>query len=164
MHKGRCQTFVLAPIKALSHMPVTALRLGHVRLIVRGQVYDGRMTIYTVFYTAIHLSFIVYFSKYNIAKSITFPSVWVVWKCSWASLLCITPQKGITISVFLTYQAFKNREGIVTQINLAEWFNIGTYEWKQTKIWMIFKLKSWGVLILKCVALFYFNHNLVICF
>ena len=33
-----------------------------------------------------------------------------------------------------------------------------TYEWKQTKIWMIFKLKSGGVLILKCVVLFYFNH------
>ena len=30
------------------------------------------------------------------------------------------PQKGITICLFLTYQAFKNREGIVSQTNLAE--------------------------------------------
>ena len=30
------------------------------------------------------------------------------------------PQKGITIWLFLTYQAFKNREGIVSQTNLAE--------------------------------------------
>ena len=34
------------------------------------------------------------------------------------------PQKGITIFVFLTYQAFKNREGIVSQTNLAEGFKI----------------------------------------
>ena len=34
------------------------------------------------------------------------------------------PQKGITICVFLTCQAFKNREGIVSQTNLAEWFKI----------------------------------------
>ena len=30
------------------------------------------------------------------------------------------PQKGITICLFLTYQAFKNREGVVSQTNLAE--------------------------------------------
>ena len=34
------------------------------------------------------------------------------------------PQKGITIFFFLTNQAFKNREGIVYQTNLAEWFKI----------------------------------------
>ena len=34
------------------------------------------------------------------------------------------PQKGITICVFLTYQAFKNQEGIVSQTNLAEGFKI----------------------------------------
>ena len=48
MEKLSCQTFVLAPIDALPHMPATALRLGHVRLIVRGQVYDGRITIHTM--------------------------------------------------------------------------------------------------------------------
>ena len=32
----------------------------------------------------------------------------------------LQPQKGITIWLFLTYQAFKNREGIVYQTNLAE--------------------------------------------
>ena len=30
------------------------------------------------------------------------------------------PQKGITICLFLTYQTFKNREGIIPQTNLAE--------------------------------------------
>ena len=34
------------------------------------------------------------------------------------------PQKGITICVFLTYQAFKNREGIVSQTNLSEGLKI----------------------------------------
>ena len=34
------------------------------------------------------------------------------------------PQKGITICVFLTYQAFKNREGIVSRKNLAEGLQI----------------------------------------
>ena len=74
---GKCQTFGLAPIDALPHMPATALRLGHVRLIVRGQVYDGRMTIYTACYIVIHLSCIVCFIKY-IDKYIAFPSVLVV--------------------------------------------------------------------------------------
>ena len=40
---------------------------------------------------------------------------------------------------------------------------LDTYEWKQTKIWMIFKMKCGGVLILKCVVLFHFNHNLILC-
>ena len=48
-------------------MATTALRLGYVRLIVRGQVYDGRLTIYTACYIVIDLSCIVCFSKY-IAK------------------------------------------------------------------------------------------------
>ena len=45
--------------------------------------------------------------------------------CSWATLLCITPpKKYYHLAFFLTYQAFKNREGIVYQTNLAEWFKI----------------------------------------
>ena len=34
-----------------------------------------------------------------------------------AYYFALHPQKGITICVFLTYQAFKNREGIVSQPN-----------------------------------------------
>ena len=55
-------------------MTMTALRLGHVRLIVRGQVYDGRLTIYTARYIVIDLSCIVCFSKY-IAKYIHYISL-----------------------------------------------------------------------------------------
>ena len=48
------------------HMPATAPRLGHVCLIVRGQVYDGRMTIYTAGYILINVSSnIVCFIKYT---------------------------------------------------------------------------------------------------
>ena len=44
----------------------------------------------------------------------------------WASLLCITlhPQKGITIRLFLTYQAFINREGIISRQILTEGLQI----------------------------------------
>ena len=38
--------------------------------------------------------------------------------------LIMYPQKGITICHCLTYQAFKDREGIVSQTNLAEWYKI----------------------------------------
>ena len=52
------------------------------------------------------------------------------------------PQKGITIFVFLTYQAFKTgKESFLRQILLGD-LRLYTYEWKQTKIWMTFKLKS----------------------
>ena len=33
-------------------------------------------------------------------------------------------QKGITICLFVTYQAFKNREGIISRKILAEWLKI----------------------------------------
>ena len=39
--------------------------------------------------------------------------------CRWASLLYITPLKKFHSPFFLTYQAFKNREGIFSQTNLA---------------------------------------------
>ena len=68
------------------------------------------------------------------------------------------PQKGITICLFLTYQAFETgKESFLRQILLSD-LRFDTYEWKQTNICMIFKLKSGGVWILKCVVLFYFNH------
>ena len=34
--------------------------------------------------------------------------------------IVLYPKKGITICVLLTYHAFKTREGIVSQANLAE--------------------------------------------
>ena len=43
------------------HMPATAQRSGHVRLIVRGQMYDGRMTIYTYIQHVIFYSMSVVF-------------------------------------------------------------------------------------------------------
>ena len=55
-------------------MTTTALRLGHVHLIVRVLVYDGRLTINTACYIVIHLSCIVCFSKY-IAKYIHYISL-----------------------------------------------------------------------------------------
>ena len=69
-----CYTFGLDPIDVLPHMPTKALRLGHVRLIVRGQVNDGRLTIYTACYIVIDLSCIVCFIKY-IDKYIAFTNV-----------------------------------------------------------------------------------------
>ena len=83
-----------------------------------------------------------------------------VYKAAGPAYYVLHPQKGITICVFLTDQVFKNREGIVSQTNLA-WLSdlrFDTYEWKQTKIWMIYLLRSGGVLILNCGVLFYFNH------
>ena len=46
------------------HMPATALRSGHVRFIVRGQMYDGRLTINTAWNILFNVSYILYFSKY----------------------------------------------------------------------------------------------------
>ena len=77
------------------------------------------------------------------------------------------PQKDITICIFLTYQAFKSLEGVVfRQILLSSLSDLwlDTYEWKQTKMWILFKLKCGGVLISKYVVLFHFNHNLGIYF
>ena len=45
------------------------------------------------------------------------------------------------------------KESFLRQILLSD-LRFDTYEWKQAKIWMIFKLKSEGVLILKCVVFF----------
>ena len=80
--------------------------------------------------------------------------------CRRASLLCITPSKMYYHLRFFNLPGLqKPRRNRYSDKSCWD-----TYEWKQTKIWMIFKLKSGGVLILKCVVLFYFNHNLVICF
>ena len=41
-----------------------------------------------------------------------------------AYYVLLHPQKDITIWIFLTYQAFKSREGIISQKILAEWLKI----------------------------------------
>ena len=76
---------------------------------------------------------------------------------SWASLLCITTQKMYYHLPFFNLPSKTGKESFIRQILLSD-LRFYTYEWKQTKIWMIFNLKSGGVLILKCVVLFYFNH------
>ena len=63
--RNRCQTFGWLRSTPFPHMPATALRPGHVRLIVRGQVFDGRPTIYTACYILINVSNIVCFTKYT---------------------------------------------------------------------------------------------------
>ena len=69
-------------------------------------------------------------------------------------IMYYTPKKVLPFGFFLTYQAFKNQEGsFIRQILLSD-LRFDTYKWKQTKILMIFKLKSGGVLILKCVVFF----------
>ena len=53
-------------------------------------------------------------------------------------IIYYTPKKVLLFAFFfLTYKAFKSREGIFSQTSLAEWFKIG-HLWKQTRIWMIF--------------------------
>ena len=39
-------------------------------------------------------------------------------------IMYYTPNKVLLFAFFLTYQAFNNQEGIVSQTNLAEWFKI----------------------------------------
>ena len=39
-------------------------------------------------------------------------------------IMYYTPKKALPFAFFLTYQAFKTWEGIVSQTNLAEWFKI----------------------------------------
>ena len=57
---------------------------------------------------------------------------------------------GITICIFflLTRPSKTGKESFLRQI-LPSDLRFDTYEWNQTKIWMIFQLKSWGVLIWK---------------
>ena len=70
-----------------------------------------------------------------------------------------TPKKVLPFALFFNLPGLQKPER-----NCFSDRRLDTYEWKQTKVLMIFKLKSLGVLILKCVLLFYFNHILVICF
>ena len=66
------------------------------------------------------------------------------------------PQRGkLPFTFCLTYQAFKNREGIVSQTNLAEWFKIW-HLWLETnknmddllaEKWRRFDFKMCGVVL-----------------
>ena len=71
-------------------------------------------------------------------------------------IVTYSPKKDLPFAFFLTYQAFKSWEGIVSKTNLA--WTTWTLEWKQTKIW-IFKMKCGDVFIVKCVVVFHFNQN-----
>ena len=67
-------------------------------------------------------------------------------------IMYYTPKKVWPFAFFyLTRSSKTGKESFLRQILLSD-LRFDTYEWKQTKIWMIFKLKSWGVLILKCVV------------
>ena len=73
-------------------------------------------------------------------------------------IMYYTPKKVLPFGFLkLTRPSKTGKESFIKQI-LPSNLRFDTYEWKQTKIWMIFKLKSGGVLNLECVVLFYFNH------
>ena len=75
------------------------------------------------------------------------------------------PQKGITICVFLTYQAFKNREGIVSRKNLAEGLQIYVFLFHKIIYGQIHCLGYKAIVHTFCFLLLvsYFNE-MVICF
>ena len=107
------------------------------------QVYCPNLYICLIFLPVILHSLYIFFALKVLVTTVVFsPLKWSFCNAAGPAYYVFHPQKGITIGLFfLTYQAFKNREGIVYQTNLAEWFKI--WHLKQTKIWMIFTPPKW---------------------